>query len=99
MNWMIERQYDWFRVLAWLGLCVVLALSMIVVASAQTIAVCDFDAITHGLLKPEDYGLKLKRQYYDDRARVWIAEYENDTGALVIVRQSLSEAFWTEANQ
>jgi len=93
---MVERQYDWFRVLAWLGLCVVLALSMIVVASTQQITVCDFDAIAHGLLTPEHYGLRLKRQYYDDRARVWIAEYTNDSGATVIVTQTFSQALDAE---
>ncbi len=89
----------WLDLAVWITICIGLMAATIIVASAQQIAVCDHDVFAHGQLKPEDYGLKLKRQYYDERARVWIAEYENDTGALVVVTQSLSEAFWTEAAQ
>jgi len=89
----------WFHFLGWLVLCVALMAATIIVASAQTIAVCDFDVVAHGLLKPEDYGLKLRRQYYDERIRAWIAEYTNDAGALVIVQQTFAEAMWAEANQ
>lgn len=89
----------WTKCIGWLALCIFLTIAMVIVANAETVMVCDFDVVAHGLLKPEDYGLKLKRQYYDERARVWIAEYENDSGALVVVTQSFGQALDAEWRQ
>ncbi len=89
----------WFHLFGWLVLCAALTAAMIITASADEVLVCDQDIAARSMFPPPKDGYRLKLQYFDPLTKQWYAEFVDDRGSLIVVRQTLSEAFWTEANQ